>query len=284
VPLAVAVALDADKIRGRAEFRILLVQHLAVGEDLHIFEDEVALGNGGAGGCGEVVGDRTDGDDAGEAFGDLVDAEAVHVRMEPEEAGGVAGRDVDVVLDGLVGGGLVGHDHRRQFAGGIAEDVDVVAVGGVGGVGLARLDDETVSMNIDGVVGEHGVHHGVAAVGVFRVGGRRGQVIDELHAEVVAGIELEADAAVGGDGLRSGGAAIALGDGCGTHLEDPGGGLELAEGNLHRLGDDEQVEQVVGTGEDGRAAGGGGASDHGRSATADEEETQQAGEAGEAEK
>ena len=42
----------------------------------------------------------------------------------------MAGRNIDVVLDGLIGGGFVSHDHGGQLAGGIAEDVDVVAVGG----------------------------------------------------------------------------------------------------------------------------------------------------------
>ena len=128
-------------------------------------------------------------------------------------------------------------------------------------------------MNIDGVVGEHGAHHRVAAMGIFSVGGRGRQVIDELHAEVVAGIKLQADAAVGGDGLGAGGAGVTLGDGGGAHLEDPGGGLELVEGDLLRLGDDEEIEEMIGAGEDGGIEGravGRTAAD-GRSAAANED-------------
>ena len=124
----------------------------------------------------------------------------MYMWMEEEHSGGMIWRDVDVVLDGLVRCGEIGMDHGRQFPGGIADDVDVVAVGWIGSIGFAWLDNKSVRMDVGGIGHQHLVHHRVWAVRIFSVSWSGRQMIDELDPEMVAGLQLENDTLVGGDG------------------------------------------------------------------------------------
>jgi hypothetical protein len=89
-------------------------------------------------------------------------------------------------------------------------------------------------------------------VGILGVGGDGGQAIDEAHAEVVAGVKLETDAAVGGGGSCVVRAFIGVGCGGFADFEDPGGGLEIAEMDGFGFGNYEEIEEVVGACEGGR--------------------------------
>ena len=99
-----------------AEIRVLLVEHLAVGDvrrsvdkrdvaggqHLHVLEDEMAdIGIGKRRVrrvAMRILADAADRDDPGEPLRHLVERDPMHVRMEPERAVGMIGRDVDTII------------------------------------------------------------------------------------------------------------------------------------------------------------------------------------------
>lgn len=163
----------------------------------------------------------------------------------------MVGRNVDVVLDGLVGCNLIRRDHRGHLAGRIAQHVDVVAVSGICRIGFSGFHDQAVGMDVDGIGGKHLVHHCVAAMRVLGVGRRRRQMIHQTHAQVVAGVKLQANPSVGRNRSRVIRTDIPVGNRGLAHLKDPRSRLELAEPDCLWLGNDQKIEHVVGTREGG---------------------------------
>ena len=174
------------------------------------------------------------------------------MRVEPVDARRVISRYVDVILNRLVGRRLVRRHHTRQFSCRISENVNIVAPGWIGRVGLPRLNDQTVGMDVDGIRGQHLVHHRVASVRIHRVGRRGRQAIDQPYAQMVAGIKLQPDAAVGSECLGARRAVVVLRLGSPAHFEDPRNRMAVAEGDGGRFSDGQKIQQMVGTGEYGR--------------------------------
>jgi hypothetical protein len=107
-------------------------------------------------------------------------------------------------------------------------------------------------MNVHGIRLQHRAHHGVASMRGNRIGRHRWQAIDQPHAQMIAGIELQSDAAVGRKCARAWRALVMLRHSRPAHFEDPRDRMTIAEGDGGRFSNDEKVQPVVGTGKFGR--------------------------------
>jgi hypothetical protein len=86
-------------------------------------------------------------------------------------------------------------------------------------------------------------------MGVLSVGGSGWQMINELHAEVIAGLKLENYAFVGGHSPRIGRALVVDSNRGVADLINPASWAESAQVDGFGTGDQQQIEDAIGTGE-----------------------------------
>ena len=157
-----------------------------------------------------IIARRSDRYDSGKPARHLIDRYSVNVRVEPEGAGGMVGRNVDPIIDVVLDDRSVlmrRLRHRRAVRRIVDFDENVIAECRILERRCARRDDHAVGVEIRQVERQIGAARLGRAVDLDRI--ERRQPVHQANLEAVALLQGKADAAIGSHRGRARRALIA---------------------------------------------------------------------------